>query len=66
MDFLFLLLQAIERLNLRTHSMRDLLTDEHFSRSDLITLQDPDHPEKWDVSSFYHVKNKSDSERNMM
>lgn len=36
--------------------MRDLLTDEKFSRADLITLQDPAHPEKWDVSSFHYVK----------
>ena len=58
--FLFFInIQAIERLNLRTHNLRDLLTDEKFSRSDLITLQDPEHPETWDVSTFYHVKNQS-------
>ena len=40
--------------------MKDLLTDEPFSRSDLLTLQDPAHPEKWDISTFFHLKNKSD------
>ena len=41
--------------------MKDLISDESFSRSDLLTLQDPAHPEKLDFSTFYHVKNKSDS-----
>ncbi len=36
--------------------MRDLLTDVKFSRSDILTLQDPAHPEKWDVSTFHYVK----------
>lgn len=54
------ILQAIDRLNLKTRNMKDLITDEHFSRSDLVTLQDPEHPEKWDISTFYHVNNKSD------
>lgn len=39
--------------------MKDLISDEKFSRSDLLTLQDPTHPEKWDISTFYHVKNMS-------
>jgi hypothetical protein len=38
--------------------MRDLLTDEKFSRDDLVTLQDPSHPEKWDISNFHYVKEK--------
>ena len=48
--------EAIDRLNIKPCNMRDLLTDEKFSRSDLITLQDPSHPEKWDVSTFHYVK----------
>lgn len=51
-------LQAVERLNLKPRHFRDLLTDEPFTRADIITLQDPMAPEKFDVSSFYHVKNK--------
>ena len=38
--------------------MRDLLTDKKFSRADLIILQDPAHPEKWDISSFHYVKQR--------
>lgn len=41
-----------------TSSMRDLLTDKKFSRTDIITLQDPAHPEKWDVSTFHYVKHE--------
>ena len=51
-------LQAVERLNLKPRHFHDLLTDEPFTRADIITLQDPMAPEKFDVSSFYHVKNK--------
>lgn len=51
-------LQAVERLNLKPRHFRDLLTDEPFTRADIITLQDPMAPERFDVSSFYHVKNK--------
>lgn len=40
--------------------MRDLLTDVKFSRSDIITLQDPSHPEKWDISAFHYVKEGQD------
>lgn len=50
--------QAIDQLNIKTCNMRDLLTDEKFSRADLITLQDPAHPEKWDISSFHYVKQR--------
>ena len=36
--------------------MKDLLTDESFSKEDILTLQDPAHPEVWDISTFYCVK----------
>ena len=52
------ILQAVERLNLKPRHFRDLLTDESFTRGDIIVLQDPMSPERFDVSSFYHVKNK--------
>ena len=51
-------LQAVERLNIKPKHFRDLLTDEPFTRGDIITLQDPMAPEKFDVASFYHVVNK--------
>lgn len=31
--------QAVEQLNIKTKSYKDLLTDEPFTRQDLITLQ---------------------------
>ena len=43
---------------MKPRHFRDLLTDEPFTRADIITLQDPMAPEKFDVTSFYHVKNK--------
>ena len=51
-------LQAVERLNIKPKHFRDLLTDEPFTRGDIITLQDPMAPEKFDVAQFYHVVNK--------
>ncbi len=38
--------------------MRELLTDQPFTKADIITLQDPTHPERFDLSTFYYVKNK--------
>lgn len=38
--------------------MRDLLNDEPFTKADIITLQDPANPERFDLSTFYYVKNK--------
>lgn len=75
--------QAVEQLNFKTKSFKDLLTDESFTRKDIITLQvslclllficslnlekvnarvffpqqDPTNLDKFNVSSFYHVKN---------
>ncbi|XP_062313874.1 RING-type E3 ubiquitin-protein ligase PPIL2 [Osmerus eperlanus] len=49
--------EAVEQLNIKTKSYRDLLTDEPFTRQDLITLQDPTNLDKFNVSDFFHVKN---------
>ena len=54
----------MDRLNIKTGNMRDLLLDTKFSRSDIITLQDPAHPEKWDVSGFHYVKQGQDEGTN--
>lgn len=37
--FLFVRSQAVEQLNIKTKTFKDLLTDEPFTRKDLITLQ---------------------------
>lgn len=50
--------EAVEELNLKTKNFRDLLTDETFIRSDIITIQDPHNLEKFNIANFYHVKKK--------
>ncbi|XP_066510123.1 RING-type E3 ubiquitin-protein ligase PPIL2-like [Hoplias malabaricus] len=49
--------EAVEQLNIKTKSYKDLLTDEVFTRQDIITLQDPTNLDKFNVSNFFHVKN---------
>uniref|UniRef100_A0A672JBZ6 RING-type E3 ubiquitin-protein ligase PPIL2 n=1 Tax=Salarias fasciatus TaxID=181472 RepID=A0A672JBZ6_SALFA len=49
--------EAVEQLNIKTKSFKDLLTDEPFARKDIITLQDPTNLDKFNVSDFFHVKN---------
>ena len=47
-----------DRLNIKTGNLRDLITDEPFKRSDIITIQDPSNVDKCNISEFYHIKNK--------
>lgn len=49
--------EAIEQLNIKNKSFRDLLTDEPFKRTDIITLQDPSNLDKFNLSNFHHLKN---------
>ncbi|KAI1233004.1 hypothetical protein IHE44_0006194 [Lamprotornis superbus] len=49
--------EAVEQLNIKPKSYKDLLTDEPFTRQDIITLQDPTNLDKFNVSNFFHVKN---------
>ncbi|KAF7687255.1 RING-type E3 ubiquitin-protein ligase PPIL2 [Silurus meridionalis] len=49
--------EAVEQLNIKTKNFKDLLTDEPFTRQDIITLQDPTNLDKFNVSNFFHVKN---------
>ena len=51
------LAQAVERLNLKPRNMRDLITDQPFTKADLVTLQDPMDLGKFNMSSFHHLKN---------
>ncbi len=48
--------ETVERLNIRAKMWRDLVTDEEFSRKDLITLQDPLNVAGRDLSSFQYLK----------
>ncbi|KAJ5745877.1 hypothetical protein N7520_011059 [Penicillium odoratum] len=47
---------TVERLNIKGKLWRDLVTDEEFSRKDIITLQDPQNIESRDLSSFTYLK----------
>ncbi|XP_046326965.2 RING-type E3 ubiquitin-protein ligase PPIL2-like [Haliotis rufescens] len=49
--------EAVERLNLKVTNLRDLLTDESFTRRDILTIQDPTNLDKFNMSDFYHIKN---------
>ena len=49
--------QAIEELNLRPKNLRDLLTDEPFTRKDLITLQDPQNVRQLRMDDLDYVRN---------
>lgn len=48
---------AIDRLNIKPNFWKDLLTDEPFTRKDLITVQDPSNLEKFNITKFFHLKN---------
>nr|KAG5704687.1 hypothetical protein BaRGS_025329 [Batillaria attramentaria] len=47
---------AVDRLNLKVGNLRDLLTDEPFTRKDVITIQDPTQLDKFNIQAFYHIK----------
>ena len=47
---------TVERLNIKGKLWRDLVTDEEFSRKDIITLQDPQNVESRNLSSFNYLK----------
>ncbi|KAL2865134.1 uncharacterized protein BJX67DRAFT_389551 [Aspergillus lucknowensis] len=47
---------TVERLNIKGKMWRDLVTDEEFSRKDIITLQDPQNIGSRNLSSFNYIK----------
>lgn len=47
---------TVERLNIKGKMWRDLVSDEEFSRKDIITLQDPQNVEARNLSSFNYLK----------
>ncbi|CAF3115819.1 unnamed protein product [Rotaria socialis] len=49
---------AIERLNIKTNTFNDLLTNEPFKRDDIITIQDPKDLDKFNIQKFAHLKNE--------
>ncbi|UJR10073.1 hypothetical protein I4U23_014295 [Adineta vaga] len=48
---------AIDRLNIKTNTFTDLLTNEPFKREDIITIQDPKKLDKFNIQAFAHLKN---------
>ena len=51
------LMQAVEELNIKPQNWKELVTDEPFTRKDIITIQDPKNLQKFNLSAFYHIKN---------
>ncbi|KAG1366922.1 peptidyl-prolyl cis-trans isomerase CYP65 [Cocos nucifera] len=49
--------EAIKELNLKTKNWKELLTDEPFTKDDLITIQNPNALDRKVLLEFDHVKN---------
>ena len=47
---------TVERLNIKAKLWQDLVTDEAFTRKDIITIQDPQNIESRDLSSFKYLQ----------
>jgi peptidyl-prolyl cis-trans isomerase-like 2 len=52
---------TVERLNIKAKMWRDLVSDEQFTRKDMIALQDPQNLESRDLSSFKYLKDGEDT-----
>jgi len=48
---------AIEMLNIKPKFWKDLLTNEPFTKKDVITIQDPNNYNYKDVSQYYFIQN---------
>ncbi|XP_015517116.1 RING-type E3 ubiquitin-protein ligase PPIL2 [Neodiprion pinetum] len=49
--------EAVEQLNIKTRNWKDLINDQPFERKDLITIHDPSNANKFNLSTFHHIKN---------
>lgn len=49
---------AIDQLNIKTKNWKDLVDDTPFTRKDMIVIQDPSHIEKFNISTFHHIKKR--------
>jgi peptidyl-prolyl cis-trans isomerase-like 2 len=47
---------TVERLNIKAKNWRDLVSDDEFTRKDIITIQDPQNIESRNLSSFKYLK----------
>lgn len=50
--------EAIEQLNIKTKNWKDLVDDTPFTRKDLITIQDPNVLEKFNISTFHYIRKR--------
>lgn len=48
---------TIERLNIKAKHWKDLVTDEPFTRQDIIMIQDPHNLDNRNMSKFHYIKN---------
>lgn len=48
--------EAVEQLNIKTKNWKDLVDDTPFARKDIITIQEPNSLEKFNISTFYHIR----------
>ncbi|EKX43923.1 hypothetical protein GUITHDRAFT_110034 [Guillardia theta CCMP2712] len=53
--------EAIDTLCLKTKNMRDLITDEPFTKKDIITLQDPHNFSNREINKFQHIQSGEDT-----
>lgn len=50
--------EAVEQLNIKTKNWKDLVDDTPFTRKDIITIQDPTALEKFNISTFHHIRKR--------
>lgn len=53
--------ETVERLNIKAKMWQDLVSDEEFKRSDIITLADPQNLESRNLSKFKYLKEGEDA-----
>ena len=47
---------CVEELNVKAGFYKDLLTDEPFTKKDIITIQDPTNLSKFNMNNFHYIK----------
>eukprot|EP00285_Hemiselmis_virescens_P005357 CAMPEP_0173398816 /NCGR_PEP_ID=MMETSP1356-20130122/43052_1 /TAXON_ID=77927 ORGANISM="Hemiselmis virescens, Strain PCC157" /NCGR_SAMPLE_ID=MMETSP1356 /ASSEMBLY_ACC=CAM_ASM_000847 /LENGTH=251 /DNA_ID=CAMNT_0014358397 /DNA_START=12 /DNA_END=763 /DNA_ORIENTATION=- len=47
--------EAVDQLNFKPKNFKDLMTDEPFARTDIVTLQDPQGNDHRDIATFEHI-----------
>lgn len=48
--------EAVEQLNIKTKNWKDLVDDTPFTRKDIITIQDPNDLNKFNITTFHHIR----------